>query len=411
MTRQVALFAVAVIVLGVVVGTAEANPIDALNAYLSLDPSVRPPLSEQSFAKEPLSREQAEMAAAMLWAARSEQIRAERKDMMDRRVVYIKMGTDIFEMPFYYRVFGEPVEGKYSLYISLHGGGSTSAAANDQQWENQKNLYQLEEGIYLAPRAPADSWDMWHQPQVDLLLDCLIENMIVFENVDPNRIYLMGYSAGGDGVYQLAPRMADRFAAAAMMAGHPNDAEPYGLRNIGFTIQMGGQDSAYNRAKVAAEWKQWLAALQAADPDGYKHWVQIYPQYGHWMQGADRVALPWMAQFTRDPYPSRVVWKQDDVTHTRFYWLGTTPEEARRARMVIANYEGQEVHLERCAVRVLQLRLHDRMLDLDQPIRVTWGKEVLFEGIVARTIEAIASSLEERADPESVCFAELWLEI
>jgi hypothetical protein len=36
---------------------------------------------------------------------------------------------------------------------------------------------------------------------------------------------------------------------------------------------------------------------------------------------------------------------------------------------------------------------------------------VLFEGIVARTIEAIASSLEERADPESVCFAELWLEI
>ena len=87
MTRQVALFAVAVIVLGVVVGTAEANPIDALNAYLSLDPSVRPTLSEQSFAKEPLSREQAEMAAAMLWAARSEQIRAERKDMMDRRVV------------------------------------------------------------------------------------------------------------------------------------------------------------------------------------------------------------------------------------------------------------------------------------------------------------------------------------
>ena len=76
--------------------------------------------------------------------------------------------------------------------------------------------------------------------------------------------------------------------------------------------------------------------------------------------------------------------------------------------MVIANYEGQEVHLN-AAVRVL--RLHDRMLDLDQPIRVTWGKDVLFEGIVARTIEAIASSLEERADPESVCFAELWLEI
>ena len=40
---------------------------------------------------------------------------------------------------------------------------------------------------------------------------------IVFEDVDPNRVYLLGYSAGGDGVYQLAPRMADRFAAASMM--------------------------------------------------------------------------------------------------------------------------------------------------------------------------------------------------
>ena len=267
------------------------------------------------------------MAAAMLWAARSEQIRAERKDMMDRRVVYIKMGTDIFEMPFYYRVFGEPVEGKYSLYISLHGGGSTSAAANDQQWENQKNLYQLEEGIYLAPRAPADSWDMWHQPQVDLLLDCLIENMIVFENVDPNRIYLMGYSAGGDGVYQLAPRMADRFAAAAMMAGHPNDAEPYGLRNIGFTIQMGGQDSAYNRAKVAAEWKQWLAELQAADPDGYKHGADLSPVWSLDAGGDRLLALD--GSVYQAPYPSRVVEAGRRNLYPVSFW--DHPEEARRS--------------------------------------------------------------------------------
>ncbi|MEM7298333.1 MAG: hypothetical protein AAF391_08720 [Bacteroidota bacterium] len=53
----------------------------------------------------------------------------------------------------------------------------------------------------------------------------------------------MGYSAGGDGVYQLAPRMADSLAAAAMMAGHPNDASPLGLRNIGFTLHMGGKDA------------------------------------------------------------------------------------------------------------------------------------------------------------------------
>ena len=63
----------------------------------------------------------------------------------------------------------------------------------------------------------------------------------------------MGYSAGGDGVYQLAPRMADRLAVASMMAGHPNDASPLGLRNIGFAIHVGALDSGYNRNKVAAK--------------------------------------------------------------------------------------------------------------------------------------------------------------
>ena len=86
--------------------------------------------------------------------------------------------------------------------------------------------------VFLTPRSPTNTWNMWHQDHIDLFFNRLIQNMIAFYDVNPNRIYLMGYSAGGDGVYQLAPRMADRFAAAAMMAGHPNDASPLNLRNI-----------------------------------------------------------------------------------------------------------------------------------------------------------------------------------
>ena len=59
-------------------------------------------------------------------------------------------------MPFYYQTFGdEPSDGR-SLFISLHGGGATTAAGNDQQYENQKHLYDITmntlEGVYLAPR-------------------------------------------------------------------------------------------------------------------------------------------------------------------------------------------------------------------------------------------------------------------
>ena len=87
--------------------------------------------------------------------------------------------------------------------------------------------------------------------------------------VDPDRVYLLGYSAGGDGVWQLAPRMADRFAAAAMMAGHPNEAGVAGLRNLPFGIFMGGADAAYDRNRIAAEKSAELAKLHAADPGGY----------------------------------------------------------------------------------------------------------------------------------------------
>ena len=107
---------------------------------------------------------------------------------------------------------------------------------------------------------------MWHQGHIDGLFERLNENMIVFEDVNPDRVYLMGYSAGGDGVYQLAPRMADRWAAAAMMAGHPNETLPLGLRNIAFTLHVGELDSAYNRNNVACQWQEKLTELRRADP-------------------------------------------------------------------------------------------------------------------------------------------------
>jgi predicted peptidase len=90
---------------------------------------------------------------------------------------------------------------------------------NDRQYENQKRLYTLSEGIYLAPRAPTNTWNLWHEPHIDRLFTRLIEDLIVLEEVNPDRVYVLGYSAGGDGVYQIGPRMADSWAAAAMMAG------------------------------------------------------------------------------------------------------------------------------------------------------------------------------------------------
>lgn len=354
-----------------------------------------------------LSREQAEAVRRQMWEARREEIRAACQAAMDAR----RLTHGELQMPFAYRVFGEAPESGRSLVISMHGGGGTAARVNDRQWENQKRLYSLEEGVYVAPRAPTDTWNLWHQSHIDPLFERLIRNLIVLENVNPDRVYLTGYSAGGDGVYQLAPRMADRFAAAAMMAGHPNETSPLGLRNLPFTLHVGGRDAAYRRNAVAEEWKDQLSELKADDPGGYTHWVEIHADKGHWMDREDAAAIPWMMKFTRRTAPNRVVWKQDDVTHDQFYWLAVPPGTAKPRSLVVARVDGQVVTIEESDVTQLIIRLRDDLLDLDRPVTVRFDGQTLFKGHAPRTSATIARTLEERDDPGLVWTAEIALEL
>ncbi|MDI9404318.1 MAG: dienelactone hydrolase family protein, partial [Limnohabitans sp.] len=247
----------------------------------------------------------------------------------------------------------------------------------------------------------------------------LIRDMIVFEDVDPNRVYLMGYSAGGDGVYQLAPRMADSFAAAAMMAGHPNETRPDGLRNIPFALYMGGKDAAFSRNDIARSWKTTLADLAAKDPSGYTHEVTIYEENGHWMDRKDAVAVPWMAKFSRNLRPERIVWLQDDVTSPRFYWLANP--DPKGGQRVVAERKGQTITILEASgfgtstsVK-LAIRFDSTMVDLTKPVVVRTGPDLgsttLFEGVAPATIATMAKTLAERSDPSAIFPAEVVVEV
>jgi len=381
-------------------GGTSSDVIQALREYLAIERAERPSLESQPFAQTALTASQAETARELFWEDHAAFVTETRESENSERSITLEGQTLIYD----YTVFGDEPAGGHSLFISLHGGGEADASVNDEQWENQKVLYQPDEGIYLAPRAPTNTWNLWHEPHIDPLFDRLITNLIVFERVDPNRVYVMGYSAGGDGVYQLGPRMADYWAAAAMMAGHPNDAKPESLRNIGFTIHVGGLDTSFDRNLVAEQWGGLLDALEEGDPGGYPHYVEIHPDKPHWMDLEDAVAVPWMADFTRNPVPERVVWLQDDVTHPRFYWLSV--DDAQAGTLITASYAGQTVELE-ADVPSVTVRLSDAMLDLDAPVIVQSGGSVLFEGMVERSLVTLQLTTEERGDPALVFSASI----
>ena len=354
-----------------------------------------------------LSRAAAEALVSEVFAARC----AELRPAMEAALAAQSFEHNGYTLRTLTKRFGDAAEGERSLLISMHGGGGAPREVNDRQWQNQIRLYEPGEGFYVAPRAPTDTWNLWHQEHIDPLFQRLIDAHVCVNGVDPDRVFLMGYSAGGDGVYQLAPRMADRFAAAAMMAGHPNEAQPLGLRNLPFALFMGGNDAAYKRNEVAAQWGQRLGELAAADPGGYPHFVKIYPGKGHWMDGADKEALPWMAANRRDPWPKRVVWLQDDVLHTRAYWLAVAPEDAAAGRILTAAVDGQTITLESADVPRVTLRLRDGFVDLDQDVIVRSRDRELFRGRVARERAVIERSLAERLDPRSAATAELVVDL
>ena len=407
-------FFLAVVSVAVLVITVRAEkPIEAgksnealqgLANALKSDEASLEKLANEPFAATPLTKEDSAKARAMLWAAHVEKLKKERAAELEKK----ELADGTLTMPFFTKTFGEkPATGR-SLWISMHGGGGAPAKVNDGQYENQKKLYQLAEGIYLVPRAPTNTWNLWHEGHIDRMFARLVEDFVALEGVNPDKVYILGYSAGGDGVYQMAPRMADWWAGAAMMAGHPNGVPLLSVRNVPFALQVGSKDNAYNRAKIGAEYGEQLAKLRKEDPKGYENFVRIREGKGHWMNLEDKEALPWLAKFDRNPVPDRVVWKQTGTPHDRSYWLAVPKGKAKGGSLVVAERAANKITITKAEdVERLVIRLDDRMIPFQGPVVVEQAGKILHSAPVTRTIATLAKTLADRGDPKLMFDAEV----
>ncbi|MBQ3149600.1 MAG: dienelactone hydrolase family protein [Alistipes sp.] len=386
----------------------QAQTVDAMQQWFDTSGKSYRELPYQPFAHKALTRKESEKTVELLKNKWLKDAQARYSDVSDSKVITL----DDLKLKIATRIYGQKPADGYSLYISMHGGGSAPARVNDQQWANQIRLYAPKEGVYVAPRAPWNDWNMWFKPRLDELFEMLIEYAVSTLGVNPDKVYLLGYSAGGDGVWRMAPRMADRWAAASMMAGHPGEASQVNLRNTPFMIWMGENDHAFNRNKLAVHHGKIMDSLQTADNAGYIHETHIIESKGHWMERADTAAIAWMAQHRREPYPNKIVWRQEEVTRNSFYWLSLPKNQARKHKMmVVAEYDGNTINIEHSDYQHLTFHLNDEMMNLDKPVTVRYNGKKIFKGRVVRTVATLSETLAQRGDLRYMFPAKLDVEV
>lgn len=110
---------------------------------------------------------------------------------------------------------------KWPVIVSLHGGGRQGNDAlrpTEVYWAARiradRARYPV---VVLFPQAPVGR--SWVDGEMADLVAAQLDRTVAEFSGDPDRVYLTGFSMGGSGVYRMAARWPERFAALVAIAG------------------------------------------------------------------------------------------------------------------------------------------------------------------------------------------------
>ena len=188
------------------------------------------------------------------------------------------------------------IKGKLPLLISLHGGGGKKWSIEEQLKRSSKV-----KGLSLAELAGKDlillepnSFESWNPNTLNIMLDYILET---YPEIDSKRIYLVGHSMGGIGIWKWLQQSSERFAAAAPggFRGISENDDFTKLSNFPIFGMVGGEDG-----KNVAAVKKMTMLLEATGNKNVKY--VAFPGANH-SQGNKKLfshveAVDWMLNFS-----------------------------------------------------------------------------------------------------------------
>lgn len=193
------------------------------------------------------------------------------------------------------------------LILYLHGSGGAGTdnrkqlsggnARGTHVWI-ESDAQQRHPAFVLAPQIPESS--TWHSsgdepsPHVAALLE-LLDELRSELRIDARRIYVVGQSRGGFGVWDLIARYPNTFAAAVPLCGGGDTKQILSARNVAVWAFHGAKDDTV----LVARSREMVDALRTVNSSVR---YTEYPDVGHdvWIRAfAERDLLEWLFEQRR----------------------------------------------------------------------------------------------------------------
>ncbi len=304
------------------------------------------------------------------------------------------------------RIGGVEKGKKQPMLIGLHGGasGPGSASTASSKWSVAQSMG----AVTVFPNVIKKSQSGWMNKREEQYVLAIIDFMKRSYNIDTNRIYLAGHSAGGYGSWEIGGRHADLFAGIAPCAGGMTTTGGSGkntgivtgivenLRNTAAYFYHSTDDPQVPPDADQAASRR-LKELQKKH-GGYKHKYKEYNSIGHGPPpDGFQPIVKWIFNHRRNPNPEKVVFARSRSYKKQLYWL----EVSSQTGLWTGEINGNTIKITG-GTSGFTLHLNRDLIDPAKPVKVVAEGEEVFHDHVNFSVVGFVECIDRYRDPEMV---------
>lgn len=325
-------------------------------------------------------------------------------------------------MPFYLLRKGDDgVNKQKPLFLNLHGSGPKVLEFNAAF--NLSKIYEDSPSVYFIPQIPNEKrYRWWFQP-VQNAWERLFRLSMLNDEIDPNKVFILGISEGGYGSQRLGAYYADYLAGVGPMAGGEplKNASPLNYRHVAFSFHTGEHDAGFGRNQLTALAGTVFDSLATRYPGDFVHNIVIQKDKGHAVDYS--LTTPWLVKHERVVSPKSISWvyfPMNNRYRKGFYNVAISKfpdikEEDEYNRILFdIHYNKSEnlitvdaqlmndemTELKEIHQGQISLFLDDRYVDYSKKVKVVYNGQLVHNAKLKLTEENMIESCALFGDPE-----------